>query len=123
MGPRLDIVKAYSIKDIVKGVGDAFGGYRDLLPSSRSARILIKPNMNSNMNALTGNTTDLRLVAAVIKALKGYGYSNITVAEGTNSGFYRNGISVISRLSYDRLARHYGVKIADLNYSETVSVD
>ena len=75
------------------------------------------------MNALTGNTTDLRLVAAVIKALKGYGYSDITIGEGTNSGFYRNGISVISRLSFDRLAGYYGVKIVDLNYSGKVEIE
>jgi uncharacterized protein (DUF362 family) len=43
-----------------------------LLPDKK-APILLKPNLNSNMNALTGNTTDLRLVAAVIEFLKDAG--------------------------------------------------
>lgn len=97
--------------------------YSDLLPAGKDARILIKPNLNSNMNALTGNTTDLRLVAAVVEFLKKRGYKDISIGEGTNSGFYRNKISVISRLMIDGLASHYGVSIIDLNYAEPVLVE
>lgn len=123
MAFRFDIVKAYSVTEIDSVVAALFAGYADILPRSKDARILIKPNMNSNMNALTGNTTDLRLVGAVVRRLLSLGYSDITIAEGTNSGFYRSGISVISRLSFDALARHYGVKSLDLNYSEKVNVE
>jgi len=122
MAFRLDIIKAYSVSEIEAKVTDALKRYSDLLPGDISAKIVIKPNMNSNMNALTGNTTDLRLVAAVIKFLKGCGYGDISIAEGTNSGFYRSGISVISRLSFDQLAKFYGVKVIDLNYSKKVEI-
>jgi uncharacterized protein (DUF362 family)/ferredoxin len=121
-GMRLDIVKAYSAAEIDSRVSGLLDAYRDVLPESRDARVLIKPNMNSNMNALTGNTTDLRLVAAVVRSLKARGYRDITIAEGTNSGFYRNGISVISRLAFDGLAAHLGVKVVDLNYSEGMEI-
>ena len=84
----------------------------------KTANIFLKPNLNSNMNALTGNTTDLRIIAAVTEFLKESGYKNITIGDGTNSGFYRNGISVISRLVIDKLAKYYSVKVVDLNYSE-----
>ena len=60
-----------------------------LLPKSAQASVLLKPNFNSNMNALTGNTTDLRIINALIQFLKEKGYRNITIGEGTNSGFYR----------------------------------
>lgn len=110
--------RAESLRQIKEGIAThLIGEYAGLLPSSKDARILLKPNLNANMNALTGNTTDLRLLAAVIEALKDTGYHNITIGEGTNSGFYRNRISVIARLGIDRLAGYYGVKYKDLNYA------
>lgn len=121
---RFDVFKAYTVKEIKAGVKELLGGrYADLLPQDADARILIKPNLNSNMNALTGNTTDLRLVASVIEFLKEKGFRDITIGEGTNSGFYRNRISVISRLRIDSLAAYYGVKCKDLNFSSPSYID
>ena len=97
--------------------------YSDLLPASTDAKILLKPNLNSNMNALTGNTTDLRILSAVIRYLKERGFTNIVIGEGTNSGFYRNKIGVLSRLKVDELAKYYGVNVKDLNYSEPHEID
>ncbi|MCI5158885.1 MAG: DUF362 domain-containing protein, partial [Candidatus Electrothrix sp. AUS1_2] len=113
-----DIIQCPSFQDTRTRLFAVLAGYRQILPTDRGARILIKPNLNSNMNALTGNTSDLRLLAAVILFLKEAGYRNITVGEGTNSGFYRSNISVITRLRVDALAAYYGVKCIDLNYSE-----
>ena len=96
--------------------------YTELLPEAKNAKILLKPNLNSNMNALTGNTTDLRLIAALIEYLQNQGYTNITIGEGTNSGFYRNNISVIHRLKIDRLAEHFGIKVIDFNHSQKVDI-
>lgn len=121
-GFRLDIMRAYSKDDIRNALFHTLKKYKDLLPASKTARIFLKPNLNSNMNALTGNTTDLRIIGAVIEFLMENGYKNITMGEGTNSGFYRNGISVISRLGIDKLGEHYGIKVVDLNYSEKVEV-
>jgi uncharacterized protein (DUF362 family)/ferredoxin len=108
----LQIEKPSTVKDNVKV---ALKNWAGLLPVDLSARILLKPNFNSNFNALTGNTTDLRLLAAVVEFLKEQGYHRIVIAEGTNSGFDREGISVIHRLFADRLAGCLGVEIADLN--------
>lgn len=119
---RLNIMRAYSMDDIRHRLFHTLAGYKDLFPSSKNANIFLKPNLNSNMNALTGNTTDLRIIATVIEFLKENGYRNITIGDGTNSGFYRNGISVISRLVIDKLAQYYSVKVADLNYSEKKEV-
>ena len=115
---RLDVLKCSTFKEIQHQVSETLVTYKDILPTSPSSRILLKPNLNSNMNALTGNTTDLRLLAVVIGFLKARGYTDITIGEGTNSGFYRSGISVISRLKVDKLAAHYGVKCIDLNFSK-----
>jgi uncharacterized protein (DUF362 family)/NAD-dependent dihydropyrimidine dehydrogenase PreA subunit len=120
---KLDIIKSDTIKDMKESIPAILEGYGHLFPDSKEAKILLKPNLNANMNALTGNTTDLRLLAVVMEYLKSKGYKDITVAEGTNSGYYRHHISVISRLRVDRLANYYGVKVTDLNYSEPVSIE
>lgn len=122
MSFKLDLIRAYSTKDIKEKLGTALDGYTDLLPSSKDSLILIKPNLNSNMNALTGNTTDLRILSGVIRFLKDRQYTNIVIGEGTNSGFYRNKIGVISRLKVDKLAEYYGVKIKDLNYADPCDI-
>ena len=119
---RATILQCRSFGELQERIASVLETYRDLLPADPKAKILLKPNLNSNMNALTGNTTDLRLIAAVLLFLKQAGYENITIGEGTNSGFYRSGISVITRLRVDALARHYGVKCIDLNYSQPVPI-
>jgi len=121
---RFDVVKATTFKEIKNGIKDLLSKkYDDIFLTDRDANILIKPNLNSNMNALTGNTTDLRLLAAVVEFLKGRGYRNIIIGEGTNSGFYRNKISVIERLRIDKLAQFYEISVKDLNYSDPVEID
>lgn len=124
-GDEFDVhtLTASSIQEIRDKLFETLGRFRDIFPKSKDSSILLKPNLNSNMNALTGNTTDMRILAAVIEFLKSEGYRNITIGEGTNSGFYRNNISVISHLKVDALAKHYGVRIIDLNYSEKMPVE
>lgn len=116
----VDVEKPSLLGERLRAALDVF---KHLLPADRSARILLKPNFNSNFNALTGNTTDLRLLAAVIEYLQKHGYSNIIIAEGPNSGFVREEISVIERLKADGLAAHYGLEMVDLNaWQQSVDV-
>ena len=114
---RLDIRKAGSLAAVARGLADVLPAYADVFPADRAAPILVKPNLNANMNALTGNTTDLRLLAALLGHLRDAGYRDVTVGEGTNSGFYRNNIGVIGRLMVDRLAARFDVPVLDLNHA------
>jgi uncharacterized protein (DUF362 family)/ferredoxin len=109
--------RAQSFAKVLKGVTEILEHFAVVLPAYPGAKILLKPNCNANMIALTGNTTDLRLLAAVIIGLKQRGYGNITIGEGTNSGFYRNKIDIISLLRVRALAEHHQVEFRDLNYS------
>ncbi|MCI5210976.1 MAG: [Fe-S]-binding protein, partial [Candidatus Electrothrix sp. ATG2] len=59
-----DIIQCRSFEEIRTRLAEVLARYKDILPTDQEAKILIKPNLNSNMNALTGNTTDLRLLAA-----------------------------------------------------------
>lgn len=122
MTPQIKIFEPSSQDEIKKAVKTILDSFSELLPKELNALILIKPNLNSHMNALAGNTTDLRLIRAVIKELQLRGYSNVVITEGTNSGFYRNNISVIHRLKVDRLGELLSVKVVDLNYVEGVSI-
>lgn len=119
---KVSIYKCESVHEVEKIIGKDLSSRNDIFPDTKDARILLKPNLNSNMNALTGNTTDLRIIVAVLKFLKSRGYSDITIAEGTSSGFYRNKINIFSRLKIDKLAEKFDVKITDLNYAEPFDI-
>lgn len=118
MGIQVSIFKSRDFHTLKKNLDGFLEGNSTLLPRSAEAKVLLKPNFNSNMNALTGNTTDLRIIAALIELLQERGYRNIVIGEGTNSGFYRNQIDVASRLRGRRLAKMLRVEFVDLNYSE-----
>ena len=121
---RFEALRVNTVKEIKTGIKSLLiNKYIDVFPSKRDANILIKPNLNSNMNALTGNTTDLRLLSVVVEFLRERGYRNLIIGEGTNSGFYRNKISVIERLRIDKLAKLYGISVKDLNYSDPVEIE
>ncbi|WP_300162672.1 DUF362 domain-containing protein [Solidesulfovibrio sp.] len=114
---RLHLRRAASLAEARRAVEETLPAYADVFPSDKAAPILLKPNLNANMNALTGNTTDLRLLCALLGALRDAGYADLTVGEGTNSGFYRNDIGVIARLAVDKAAARFGVPVVDLNHA------
>jgi len=84
--------------------------------------ILIKPNCNSDMIALTGNTTDLRIIVSIIRRLKDLGYENIIIGDGTSSGFVNSHIDVLSRLGIKRLSEIFKIKYIDFNEAEFTDV-
>ncbi|MBI5050222.1 MAG: DUF362 domain-containing protein [Nitrospirae bacterium] len=97
--------------------------FRAIFPTAKDSRILLKPNCNSNMNALTGNTTDLRLMASLLEWLRDNGYTKITIGEGTSSGFHRTGIKVFSRLKIDEIAKRYGARLVDFNHESHAEIE
>lgn len=118
MALKVSISKNRNLQTLKKNLDAFLEKHAGLLPKSARAKILLKPNFNSNMNALTGNTTDLRIIASLVELLQARGYKNIILGEGTNSGFYRNQIDVASRLRARRLAKRLGVTFLDLNYCQ-----
>ena len=118
MALQVNISKSRDLHTLKRNLNYFLEEQGALLPRSTGAKILLKPNFNSNMNALTGNTTDLRVIACLIELLQLRGCKNIIIGEGTNSGFYRNQIDVASRLRVRTLARRLGVRFLDLNYCQ-----
>lgn len=109
-------LKCDSTREVLEKLREEFDKRADLLPSNSNASIVIKPNLNSNLDALTGNTTDLRVLGAVLRILTERAYKNVTILEGPNGGFHRDGIDVFSRNCIDRISGYYGVKFRDVNY-------
>lgn len=119
---RLHVRRAADGAAVHRALAETLPAYAHVFPTDKDAPVLVKPNLNANMNALTGNTTDLRLLVALLAWLRQAGYRNVTVGEGTNSGFYRNRIGVIERLRVDRAAARFGYTALDLNYAPGVPV-
>jgi len=105
-----------------RAMTDILGTCSVRLPASPGTRILLKPNLNNDLSALTGNATDLRLLAAVIEVLQQRGYTNVVVGDGPNVGVYRKGIDVFERLGVRALCAHYGVECVDLNHAPVTEV-
>ena len=93
------------------------------LPKNKNARIVLKPNLNNDMNALIGNSTDLRVIVGVIKALQKREYKDITIADGPNCGIDHMNIDVFKRLKIDKIAEMFNVKLVNLNKSDYNIVD
>jgi uncharacterized protein (DUF362 family)/ferredoxin len=107
---------------IAQAVEKIISETQHLLPHSKDALILIKPNFHKDLCSLMSNTTDFRVIGATIQALKRRGYFNITIGEGPACGFSRMDIDVFKRLRVDRLARYYDVSLLNFNHTEAVEV-
>lgn len=112
---RVLVRPAWTRAEVHATVEALLQAWEDKLPADRSARVVIKPNLNNDLVALTGNCADLRVLAALIEALQRRGFRAITVADGSNVGVERRQISTFRRLRLDRLAARHGVATVDLN--------
>jgi uncharacterized protein (DUF362 family)/ferredoxin len=111
----VDVHRAWTTGEVRDAVLRVLRDRADRLPSDKSARIVIKPNLNNDLVALTGNSADLRVLCSLIEGLQGLGYTDLTVADGANVGIERRGIDVFTRLRVAALRDRYGVKLVDLN--------
>ena len=112
------LFKCNAMKEIGDTIERIFNLNEDILPYDKYSRILVKPNFNNDLNALTGNSTDLRIIISVLIELKRRGYTDVTLADGPNCGINHVGIDVFSRLSIDKIAIMFDVKISNLNNDE-----
>ena len=105
----------WSAAEVRQGLESSLAVFRGRLPTDLDARIVIKPNLNNDLCGLTGNSTDLRVLCALLEALRDRGYRDLTIADGANVGVARRGIDVFKRLRLRGLQTRYGVRLVDLN--------
>jgi uncharacterized protein (DUF362 family)/ferredoxin len=109
--------------DVRRAIGEILQENLSNLPQQQNAHIVIKPNLNNDLSALTGNSTDLRVLLSVLEGLQQHGYANITIADGPNVGVFRKAVDVFGRLGVRQLAEKFGVNLVDLNQSPYVEVE
>jgi uncharacterized protein (DUF362 family)/ferredoxin len=112
---RVDVRPAWTTPEVISGVDALLEQWSASLPADRATAIVIKPNLNNDLVALSGNCTDLRVLDALCANLRRRGYTDITIADGSNVGIARRGISTFRRLRVDSLKVRYGVRTVDLN--------
>ncbi|MBS3095435.1 DUF362 domain-containing protein [Candidatus Woesearchaeota archaeon] len=117
-GKRILRFDAENLKEIRGSVNAIFKEFK--LPKDKKGTILLKPNLNNDMISLTGGTTDMRIIVAVITHLKKHGYNNIIIGDGPNTGMYHAGIDVFGRLRIKEIAKIFSVKYIDFNNAEYV---
>ena len=119
---KVTVCEAWTVGEVRAAIQQVLKDYRSALPTKADARIVIKPNLNNDLSALTGNSTDLRVLAALISELQALNYSNIAIADGPNVGVERRGINVFKRLRIDKLAEKFGVDLINLNQDDGESI-
>lgn len=115
---RVDIHEAWTTAEIFATIEQMLADWEHKLPTSRDAGIVLKPNLNNDLVALTGNCVDLRVLGGLVEALQRRGYRHITIADGSNVGVERRNISTFRRLRVQGLAEKYGVRTVDLNHDQ-----
>jgi uncharacterized protein (DUF362 family)/ferredoxin len=116
LGHRVDQHSAWTRDEIEAAMGAILDARA--LPERQDARIVIKPNLNNDLVALTGNCVDLRVLGALIRGLQARGYTDITVADGSNVGIDRRSIDSFARLRVDRLCGVLGVRLVNINLDD-----
>ena len=112
---RVEVCEAWTTAEVMAEIEAGLARWEHRLPMSREARIVIKPNLNNDLSALTGNCADLRVLEGLLGGLRRRGYRDIVVADGSNVGIARRGIDTFGRLRVRELCARHGVSVVDLN--------
>ncbi len=115
---RVDLRPAWTTSEIHTTIADLLAEWEHRLPASRDARVVIKPNLNNDLVALSGNCADLRVLDALLDGLRRRGYHALTVADGSNVGVERRNINTFTRLRVVALAERHGARVVNLNQDE-----
>ena len=107
--------EAWTMAEIDVAMEGILTRFSSRLPLDFQAHIVLKPNLNNDLVALTGNSTDLRVMAALIEGLQRRGFERITIADGSNVGVERRDIDTFKRLRVSALAERLGVDTVNLN--------
>lgn len=111
----VDIHRAWTTEEVQQTVERILEDWAHVLPERPDARVVIKPNLNNDLVALTGNCTDLRVLCSLIEGLQARGYTDITLCDGSNVGIERRDIDTFKRLRVAALRERYGIRLVDLN--------
>lgn len=115
---KVDIASAWTTPEIFSTIESFLKDWEHRLPADHDARIVLKPNLNNDLVALTGNCVDLRVLEGLLAGLRRRGYRNLCVADGSNVGVERRNIDTFRRLRVRNLALRHQAQTVDLNRDE-----
>jgi uncharacterized protein (DUF362 family) len=116
---RVAVVKAGDIEEAVNRSIDLIGGFNDLLGKKV---ISIKPNLCGLKSPSSGQTTDPRIVEAIIKKVNSISTSQIYIVETNNS--QASADKTFKTLGYKELEKRYpNVKCMNLSKEPIVKVN
>ncbi len=100
---------------MLKNAIHSCGGLQSLV-EDETDRVLIKGNFGCHKPSVTGATTDLRVIVALIEMLQSEGYSNISVGDGGMAGYLK--VDLLKYLGVTDLCKKHNVSLVDLNKEE-----
>jgi uncharacterized protein (DUF362 family) len=83
-----------------------------------SGKVLIKPNITTNMPASTGVTTHASIVEGVLQYLREEGDFELIIAEGGGCDISK----AFDELSFSEVARKHDARLVDLNKDRSITV-
>jgi len=118
-GPTVAIVKGTDPNEMVAKALDLIGGLEGLV--KEGDHVVLKPNLTTYYgpkDLRPGMTTDVRVVAGLVAALRKHAKCRITVAESSGTTTDR----AFEGYGYTKLAKRRGLKLVDLTGDERVRV-
>ncbi len=115
MKPVVSIVGYKNLNSVAEAI-NLCDGFKNLKSSDR---VLLKPNLCTSGAGFIppfGTVTTTNVIEGVIRALKDFGVSDISIGEGTvTDELGTNTMKAYKWVHYDKLAKRYGVKLIDFN--------
>lgn len=122
--PSVSIVK---VTDVYESLQESLKLCDGLSGLNTNDKILIKPNIVSWDFDLPfppfGVVTTSVVIEALVRILVEHGFRDLTIGEGALPVFNPKGEAVYEELGYNKLVERYGIKLADFNQEEFVTVD
>lgn len=88
--------------------------------ASRAARVFVKPNLTYPRPSGVGAVTDVRVVEALLEALRDAGAGTVLIGDGPGKSTAMAGFEAAG---YLRLRDRFGARLVDLNVARTRTVD
>ena len=107
------------IKKVLQKGFDELGGVSKFVKPGQT--VLIKPNLTAGEDPITGGTTDVRLLTALVEILQEQCEGvKLYCGENTDVGDFT--MNTYDRLGYTDICRRYGVELVDFTNTERVDI-
>ncbi|MCL2700826.1 MAG: DUF362 domain-containing protein [Phycisphaerae bacterium] len=106
-----EAANAQAIIEMVAEAIELTGGLADIVPAGKT--VLLKPNLTNHRGGryFPSMTTDVRVMAGVVEALKAHGDNKLIIAEGSGPPAFE----MYPICGYDKLAEKHGIELVEMN--------